>query len=221
MHALISLPSRGRPREFRRFVHSYAATGGTIRVRVRLDNDDPALVGYTETALPANWCLRIGRRKSCMELQEEAWRENPGLDVFALVSDDVVPETPGWDAELCRDAAKGFIAFPEDGFEGPNLATHPFLPGELVRANGGPNFPGLKHLYADTAWTQIGAALGILRYRPDIVLRHRKWINEGRKPTGTSIRPEGQDEADRAVFESMDINAIANRLRVLMPGMAA
>lgn len=221
MRALISLPSRGRPNEFRRFVHAYAATGAIIPVRVRLDADDPTLNQYGEISLPPTWRVRTGIRKPTIELQNEFVRENQDCVVFGFMADDVVPETQNWDMELAREAGQGYLAYGDDGFEGPNIATHFFMPGGLLKANGGFAFPGLKHLYVDVVWTEIAKRLGCLKYRPDIKLRHRKWFNEGKPRTGTYIRPEGQDEADHAVYHAMDLDRIANHLRIAMPGMAA
>lgn len=193
------LPTRGRPEGLKRFVEACERTrawGWPCRVRV--DADDPALPGYHALALPPWFTLRVGPRISNAPSLNEQFAAEPSWSFYGVLADDVVPETVGWDRALIVAAGRDGVAFANDGIQGSKIATHPVLGGDFVRSLGFIALPGLKRLYADNVWTEIAKDRGVLRYVPDVSVRHLHFSN-GAPMDETYKKPEG--DADRAIYE--------------------
>lgn len=183
----VLVPSRGRPFNVRRLWHAIletAARPAQVRLRVRLDDDDPNAGQYDRgrgglivtsgprTRLAASW----------NELAQQA--ADGGATHLALWGDDNIPITPGWDlrfVERLERDGPGF-AYGRDGVwdhtYDRDIAGHLVLPTatvwpvELYRALGWVSPPGLTHLCVDVAWRDLGVAAGCLWYEPDVEIRH-------------------------------------------------
>lgn len=188
------LPTRGRPENLARFVEACERT----RVwewpcRVRVDADDPALPAYHALKLPPWFTIRVGPRVSNGPALNEQFQAEPFWGFYGVLADDVVPETPGWDSALIAAAGRDGVAFADDGIQGAALATHPVLGGDFVRALGWIALPGLKRLYADNVWTEIARARGVLRYLPDVSLRHVHF-STGAPMDATYAKPDAAED---------------------------
>ena len=187
LHVLV--PSRGRPgnieRLWRAIIATRAAHPARITLRVRLDDDDPAVNAYPEThgdALIYTYGPRIRLAASWNEQAREAIRA--GATHLALWGDDVVPETQGWDEKLIGmlDRYGPGFAYGRDGIwdhtYDQQVTGHLVLPtacimsAELAHALGWVSPPGLVHLCVDLAWRDLGFATGSLFYDPGVLIRH-------------------------------------------------
>lgn len=171
---IFSLPTRGRPDKLARFLDGYTTTGAAAPVRMRLDQDDPDLDAYLEIILPPSWVRVIRPRVpgGANAAHAEMLAEHPDLDWYGLLADDVIPRTDGWDKALLEAAGKDKLAYADDGFQGANLATHPVLGGDLVRAIGWICCPAVGHNYADTCLHLIAQKSGRDVYLPHVKLEH-------------------------------------------------
>ncbi len=197
------LPSRGRPDNVARLIeawHETAATAMEYKWRVRLDEDDLTLDAYYRLPWPKCWNVIIGKRISPCEAFNEAFGKCPDAGFYGLMGDDIMPRTACWDAILVSEASGWNVAYGDDLINGEAHGTHLVVGGELIRALGWVSLPGVKRLYCDTALNHIGRSLGVLRYRPDVILEHLHFSNRKAPMDETYRKPEKRE--DRRIFEA-------------------
>lgn len=179
----ILLPTRGRAQNFKRFMQACDATGYDWHVYVRLDVDDPGvaeydpfLATYTKniTVLHGE---RVGFGASLNELA--ALAERDGVSHVGMFGDDVVPETPGWDAALVEALGDRLgVAYGDDGLRdkhSPDLPTHYVTQTEVYRRLGYLAPPTIRHLFLDNVARDIGRVLGHFVYVPVKISHLHPW----------------------------------------------
>lgn len=197
----VLVPSRGRPDNLHRLADALEETVVTpYRLWVRLDDDDP-----THERYPAREGLvtvigeRVRFAASVNELAARAARD--GATHLAILGDDVLPETPGWDTRLIA-ALHGRlgVAYGSDGLEhlhGPDLPTHVVVPVELYEKLGWVALPELRHLFCDNVWRELGRGLDNFAYLPDVKLTHlHPWA---KKAPSDATYAEANDARHRSV----------------------
>lgn len=171
---LVIVPSRGRPQNIDRLVTTIRATTKRVDILVCLDDDDaanyPRLPGVE---------YRVGPRVRFCATVNEASADFTRYPYFAVLGDDVVPETIGWDEKLIAPLrGKPFgISYGADG-NWPNgeLPTHIVVTSTMQKTLGWLCVPGLIHLCADMGWLDLGNALNALHYCPDVSMQHyHRW----------------------------------------------
>lgn len=201
----ILVPSRGRPHNLARLAAKVAETAQSEwRILCRVDDDDvsyPALDGVDYVRGP-----RTRYIASTNELA--ALAADDGFEFLALLGDDVVPESVGWDVALIKALGGRLgVAYGSDGLEhlhGPDLPTHVVVPAEMYRRLGWVALPSLIHLFADNVWRELGNGVGNLAYLPDVKLSHfHRWNKAA--PDDRTYR-EANDKrrrlVDKAAFEA-------------------
>lgn len=191
---MLILPSRGRPTSLQEFFASSSPAEPGV---VLLDVDDAS--HYATLTVPANWSVVTGSRAPYSELCNRALALYPDEPWYGCLGDDCRARPAGWDTHLAQLATAGHIAYGNDliNYESPGAFW--FLPGSLVRKVGWICYPEIKHLYSDTVWYDIGRALGILRYCPDIITEHLHF-STGKMPYDQTARERPLD-GDRAAYE--------------------
>ena len=197
------LPSRSRPHNMQRFIDAWKATaidGNSQFVEVILDHDDPAQAEYMALDYPRSWrVVAIECVGSCGAAQS-AYRRNRREPFYGLLGDDVMPRSVGWNVKLATAAGNDGVAFGDDTINGATHAAHSAIAGDLVREIGWLSLPGLKRLYLDTIWTDIGRSRGTLRYLPHVLLEHMHFSN-GKAPFDTTYDKPSAVE-DRAIYQA-------------------
>jgi hypothetical protein len=224
---MFSLPSRGRPHNLRRFLAAYEDTGATHPVWLRLDTDDPALPEYDAIHLPDHWLKTVGPRhpNRCNGAVAEMFAAFPDEPVYGLLADDLIPRTQGWDSKLIEAAGTHKLAFPDDGMNGPNLATHPVIGGDLARAIGWLVLPGVLHSFVDTALYVIAGHCGLLVHLPDVLVEHMHPLARDKqgnpKAANDGIYRYAETYTrDSAVFykwQGKDLRPVVERVRARFP----
>jgi len=217
----ILVPSRGRPGNLRRLAEAVEATAqpGTM-LYSRLDDDDPTLEEYLQLQLP-NVLLSVGPRiflsASYNELAAAV------IDPYvALLGDDVLPETPGWDETLINSlGGRPGVAFGSDGLEdkhGANLCTHVVVPTTVYTALGWIALPACRHLFLDNAWGDIGRMLDNLVYSPNVKLTHlHPWAGlSERDQTYAEANDKDKRKLDRSAYEAWRDGEGQHEARVLL-----
>lgn len=143
---------------------------------VRLDQDDPRLEsgadGPAYSTSPWGWSVEIGPRMALAQVYNDIFNRYPQEPFYGLLADDLLPATPNWDLRLIEAAGSWGVAYGDDGIQHEEIATHPVIGGELVRAVGWLAPPWLKFLWIDTTWTAMARALGTLHYLPEVSIEH-------------------------------------------------
>lgn len=202
----ITVPSRGRPHNLKRLIDAAKNTcTSEYEIFVRLDNDDPKLNEYLELD-GANFIVgdRIFFTLSLNELAEAA--VEGGYPHIAILGDDVLPETIGWDDKMI-DALNGLgVVYGSDGLEhlhGPDLPTHVIVPTEMYQRLGWIGLPTSRHLFCDNVWRELGKLTEFI-YLPDVKLTHlHRWNQSApNDQTYEEANDKIKREHDRIAFET-------------------
>lgn len=200
----ILVPTRGRPHNIERLHKALEKTCQTdYTLFARLDDDD--LVEYPNID-EINYVVgpRIYFAASVNELAEIATQK--GYTHFAILGDDVLPETVGWDKALIEALPELGVAYASDGLEelhGPDLPTHVVVPVELYKRLGWLGLPSLRHLFCDNVWRELGKLTNFI-YLPDVKLTHLHRWNKSAPDDKTYQEANNKQlrELDRRAFET-------------------
>ena len=168
---------------------------------VLLDDDDPCLSGYLRLSTPPDWTIEVGLRSGLSEIYNRAFARYSDEVWYGILSDDVVPETPGWDRMLVEVAGIDGLAYGDD--EIGTQATHFVLGGGLVRSIGWLALPGLDRLYIDTVWNDIAVERNVLRFLPHVKLRHYHFSN--RSALMDKTYKKHNKARDKSIYEAWAI----------------
>ncbi len=205
---MLVTPSRGRAASLlRTLAESQPQTRGVVC----LDQDDAASY-QTVLILPPHWEVLVGPRTGYVGWLNRAFAAFPDEPWYAYWGDDCVGRPVGWDTRLAAFAGTDRIAYGDDLINGPTTCCLPFIGGDLVRAVGWLACPRMGHLYCDTVWREIGTALDVLTYYPEIITEHQHWTT-GKQPYDQTAQ-ERQTTGDReayAVFLAEDLKGVLAR----------
>ena len=200
----ILVPSRGRPHNMVRLAKAVAETCKVpYRIYCRVDDNDPTNDAYS--GIP-DIVLVNGPQIHFVASVNELAALATDATHFAILGDDVLPETVGWDAKLI-DALGGRVgvAYGSDGLEHLHvfdLPTHVVVPVEMFRQLGWIALPALRHLYSDNVWRDIGKGVDNFVYCPDVKLTHlHRWT--GLAPDDDTYRDANDfryRRADKAAY---------------------
>lgn len=227
--ALISLllPSRGRPDWFRRLLASALHTAvhpRQVEVVAYVDNDDPELFNYGSLhgQLPQ---LRLLTGPRC--LMSAAWNrcaaEAEG-EIFMHCGDDVVFQTPGWDAVVRKEFAatedKILFAYGDDlGPNGKVFGTHGFVHRRWVEAVGYFLPPLFSSDWNDVWLNEVAEAIGRKKLLP-FVTEHMHYTFGKAERDRTHAEREERGERDNVVQVYRDSENLrrrdARKLRAVM-----
>lgn len=200
----ITVPTRGRPKNLKRLANAVKNTCTTdYKIFVRLDDDDkmsyPEIENVTYIVGP-----RIYFAASLNELAKVA--DSEGFTHIAILGDDVLPETVGWDAKMIDALPELGVAYGSDGLEhlhGQDLPTHVVVPMEMYRRLGWIGLPTSRHLFCDNAWRELGKLTSFI-YLPDVKLTHLHRWNKSAPDDRTyqEANDKQKRELDRIAFET-------------------
>lgn len=170
---LVILPSRGRPQKAKEAIESWRETQtGHSQILVCTDLDDPTAKDYPQYS-DVNY--RQAKRAYIGEILNQVVRYE-SYDYYAFIGDDHRFRTKGWDElaiETIQKKGNGTgIVYGDDKLQGENLATAAIVSADIVKALGYMSLPGLRHLYIDNFWMEIGRGIERLFYVPEIVIEH-------------------------------------------------
>lgn len=199
----ITVPTRGRPHNLKRLANAALRTCRTdYEILARIDDDDvsqyPELPKVTYIKGP-----RIFFTKSLNELAQIA--SDRGFTHMAVLGDDVLPETRGWDKKMI-DALPGMgVVYASDGLErlhGADLPTHVIVPTEMYRKLGWIGLPTSRHLFLDNTWRELGKLTNFI-YLSDVKLTHlHRWNKKApNDQTYEEANDKDKRELDRIAFE--------------------
>ena len=165
------LPTRNRPKAMEATIEAMRLTGEIPEVAVMVDGP------MYQIDWPKHW--HIHESYGHLEMQRSLnalYRLYPNEKNYGLLTDQSRPQTPDWASKLESAAGDGFIAMcnttknrvnPRTGLRRITTAC---TGGDLIRAVGWVWPPFVVHLYGDDAWEDIGYALNVIRYLPEVVI---------------------------------------------------
>lgn len=197
---MILLPSRGRPNNLLRFAAAYNQTGATLPVTVLLDDDDVANYDDAWPLLPYSWQIDISPRTYLVPRLNKFFYERPNEPFYAVLADDVVPETRNWDLILMKACMPDMMSYGKEGIDrmeshGVESMPHPFIGGDLVRKWGFIAPPVLNHFYADNWWIDAS----IHAYMPGVKMTHYHYKNK-KAPIDRTYQDRPDPNKDRLAY---------------------
>lgn len=200
----IAVPTRGRPHNLERLAKALKQTCTTeYQLFARIDNDDE--VEYKELE---NTTYLVGPRifyaKSVNEIAAVALKD--GFTHIAILGDDVLPETVGWDQKMIDSLPELGVVYGSDGLEhlhGEDLPTHVVVPIEMYKRLGWIALPELRHLFCDNVWRELGKITKFI-YLPDVKLTHLHRWNKSAPDDKTyqEANDKIKREQDKSAFEA-------------------
>jgi len=184
---VVIVPSRGRPQAARELAQAFVETcTADTRLVFAVDDDDPDLPGYREVLseyrtapIAVEVCIANNDDHTMVcALNKVALAlvniYRPAPYALGFLGDDHRPRTRGWDQrylDVLRELGTG-IVYGNDLLQGDRLPTQAAMTADIVAALGYMAPPGLRHMYVDNFWRDVGQAAGCLRYLPDVIVEH-------------------------------------------------
>lgn len=202
----VTVPSRGRPHNLKRLAGALEKTcTGDYELLARIDIDDPKASEYFDIR---NADITIGDRifftLSLDELAQTALER--GFTHLAILGDDVLPETVGWDEKMIQSLNNKLgVVYGSDGLEhlhGQDLPTHVVVPIEMYQKLGWIGLPGSRHLFCDNAWRELGKMTQFI-YLKNVKLTHLHRWNKTAPNDNTyeEANDKAKRELDKLAFE--------------------
>lgn len=179
------LPSKGRPDVLNRFLDAAFDTG--------LSTPGYVLVGEAEhdeyaekVTLPPGWVIVPCPGDSLAEAVRSMQPFIKGWSWVGLLTDDVVPETQGWDTKLLAHHNGRQIISCDDGVQAPRrMVGATIFPVDFFRATGYWYPEGFRHCFVDDVWETLGRETKGWKVVMDVVVRHMNpWVT-GETPDAT------------------------------------
>ena len=163
------LPTRGRPSSLRRLIDSIDATVARpddVVVVIGVDDDDAATLALAARLRSSVAILgSVGPRETTLgRLWNRLAAADHGCDVLAMLTDDYVMATPGWD-DLYRRAAAAMpmgygTAWPHDPMHGRDFCTAPVITRRMMERLGFFVPPWFPFWFHDVWLEEMGAYVG-------------------------------------------------------------
>jgi hypothetical protein len=208
-HTLVLVPSRERWANAERLVRAVHATSGPgVHVALGVDDDDPQLGEYEARVVPL---FRPGDRlvtgpRGCLSAwTNRLWEDHgAGYAFLASLGDDHEPVTDGWAEVLAGVIETEFgghgMAYPDDRRRA-DIPEAVVMSASVAGALGWVMLPDCRHFYVDNAWAELGAAAGMIRYCPDVVVPHRHYTTTpGVERDGSYAQAEEWGTGDHMSF---------------------
>jgi hypothetical protein len=199
----ILVPTRGRPHNLERLANAAKKTClSDYEILARIDEDDKSVYPELENVRYI-YGPRIFFAASVNETAEIAAQED--FTHFAILGDDVLPESKGWDVSLMNAVPEMGVAYGSDGLEdlhGKDLPTHVVVPVDMYKKLGWIALPTLRHLFCDNVWRELGKITKFI-YLPDVHLTHLHRWNKSAPDDKTyqEANDKVKRDADRKAFE--------------------
>jgi len=234
MKIALLCPTKSRPGDLIRLIRSVENTVhklSNIKLYIGVDSDD-------DTQREFDNCIRF--KSYITKIVFPEYTKFPGLgvlwnymasqaseDIFAMVGDDFVYETPGWEQIIIDEFKSGekdniMMIHCNDGIHGPGnkypdryiQSVNPFIHRNYYEINGYYLREEFKHQFLDTWIDTVYKAISRGYYRHDIMIRHLHFSQTRRvdnvtqnlrnaseydkcKRLFTDLQPERKKEIDR------------------------
>ena len=189
------LSSRNRPKECAEAIESFIEYGKDFKCVLWIDGDD------SDYPKP-DWVIKhTNPRVNLTEQMNWLLKEYPNEPFYGWLADDFRAMTQDWNLHLENAADKYFIAYGNDKWSRGNLPLHITsafaIGGDLVREVGWFAPPSLKQGGIDSFWNNAGRYNKLLRYCPEVIVKHLHWKQKSRKMDATDNTDDQRNNGSR------------------------
>lgn len=169
----VIIPSRGRPGNIRRWVKAVKETRAVVDLYVGVDNDDPHIDEYKQIE-GINLVISDQRERFGPTLNRISLDLVDKYKYLMWAGDDHKPVTHTWDFEYRRALKEKTVAivYGNDLVMGPAIPTQMAMTSNIVKTLGYAVPEGFVHLFIDNYFLELGKALDMITYLPDVVVQH-------------------------------------------------
>ncbi len=210
MKILVKFPSRERPEKFASVLKQYQETSTNVRYLIILDQDDPTINRYPKEVFCGE--IIIGFSGSKIKAINRDMDKSGEWDILVLASDDMIPQTTGWDIIIteamkeCFPDTDGVLWF-NDGYLGRKLNTMCILGRKYFDRFGYIYHPEYKSLWCDNEFTDVANMLDKQKYFDKILFKHEHFSNNRQvRADQLMMRNESYYLQDEATYKRHKIN---------------
>lgn len=192
-------PSFGRPTQSGNVLDYWMQRAkGKHEYLVALNIDDPTLNKYN---IPHGAKEVNGFFCSSVEAINETAEQATG-DLMIVVSDDQFCPM-NWDELILKEVAgqRDFVLKVYDGLQ-KSLITMPIFDRTYLNRDGYVYFPGYKHLFCDTEYSDLAYMRRRVIVRNKLVFPHKQYSIVGTIPDSTALRNESTYAQGKALYQS-------------------
>jgi hypothetical protein len=208
------LPSPQSPETAQRFLRLCLGTGMQSGGVILVHKDTKFANILT---IPINWYWYTTDAEDAAEQVREFLtdRVTDDLDWLGVLSDELIPETPGWDAALITRVTGANIVCANDGWQAPkHIHSAMVFSVPLLKAVGYFAPPGVGDNRINDLWETIGRDTGCIQWATDVMLKrqatrnqrrpfpdceaaYRRWMESGRAKARDAIFALAEQHGDK------------------------
>lgn len=197
------LPTRGRVHtNLRRCLKAIQATNTSTRIYVVVDEDEFAAHSDEYEALGCDLFVVPGGSSGKAFEEARILLTTSDTQWVGFLSDDLIPETEGWDLALLEHLSGANVVSSNDGAHAPKRMNGAVVwSADLLKAVGYVYPPGLAHMYVDDVWEDLGRTVGIWHCDMGVMVRHAHASWGGQKDD-IAVRANSFLPSDQLIFQA-------------------
>lgn len=209
MNILVKLPTRQRPSQCVRALNACVTNQTTNKVHylLTIDSDDRSMDGVI-SAVEGHEHITIdsGTSKSKIDACNRGISAFPDpWDIVVLLSDDMMCQKKGWDAQLIEEMELKYpdtdgVLFHNDGYVGEKLNTMCILGRKYFERFGYIYNPEYKSLWCDNEFMDVANKLNRQTYFKDVLFKHEHPANNGDMADSLYQKNDVQFQRDKSVY---------------------
>lgn len=210
MKILVKLPTRKRPAQcvgaLNRCVENQ--TTANVHYLVTIDSDDSSMKNVRDSLLHHDHItVDEGLSSNKIHACNRGLENYPGdWDIVLLLSDDMVCQQKGWDAQLIKEMEELYpdtdgVLFHNDGYLGEKLNTMCILGRKYYNRFGYIYHPGYKSFWCDNEFQVVANKLNKQTYFKEVLFKHEHPANNGEVADALYMENNANFTTDKQLFD--------------------
>ncbi len=174
-----------------------------------------------EQVLPTEWAtLYLPTPIGLCGAMNKAFELHPSEPFYGLTTDSEFVLTPNWDTNLAAAAGDWYIAHGNNGWQSDKrIHGYATMGGELARALGYLQPPGLWHWYSDNVWEYLATTCDLRRWCKEIRIRTRHHLLGNAPYDHTYKTSQAYRDQDAKVYQDWQLHSapLIERLKEKLP----
>lgn len=194
MKILVKYPTRERPTQFLKVLAKTIQLQSTkdVTYLVSYDEDDYTFNDELIALIKKRFhqVVLVGGRSSgkIHACNRDVVSYNGEWDIVLLLSDDMIPQKKGWDAQLIKEMEEHYpdtdgVLWHNDGYVGKRLNTMCILGRKYFERFGYIYHPAYVSLWCDNEFMDVANKLGKQTYFEEVLFKHDHPMNMGSMET--------------------------------------
>jgi len=214
MDILVKYPTRNRPHKFLQVFSRLLEMARDVSVLVSYDADDATMtpdIVKRAMALSEKIVIIQGESRNKIHACNRDIAKIKQWDVIVLMSDDMIPQVPGWDDVIREDMADNFtdtdgcLWYP-DGYQ-DRICTMSVMGRKYYDTFNYIYHPEYTSLWSDNEYTEVALGMGKMCKSDQLLFKHEHPMNNNRVANDALYkRNEPYYQIDKIVYEQRKHN---------------